>query len=677
MLRAFVIRGFGVKKDSVGNAIDFEAVHSQLIAPAIERCGLGGGTTAEVVDAGNIRADMFALILEADVVICDITIHNANVFYELGVRHALRKKHTVLIKGNPSADVTPFDLSTDRYLAYDVATPAATLDALVRSIQDGLNGQRATDSPIFLMLPTLGEADPSDIVGVPLDFIQEVERAEASSDKGWLRVIADDLRGLRFQVDGLKLVAHAQWSLKDYDGARESWETVREARAQDLEANLALSNIYERLYRPTARPALLELSNQAIRNALEADGAKPKDRAEALALQSRNLKTLWRVSFADLPSVAERRTKALDVKLMQIYEAYLKAFSSDLNKHYPGIAAFQAGFILKTLSGSPAWRNLFGRDTVKASRYREDLDRQLASLEPVIAMSIARAKEHDPEDERLWADISEADLMFLTEPEDALRADPSLVVDTYRAAIPPNKRFAWDATKGQLELFASLGIRAEVAEAVIAALDGPVPAAQRVVQHLVVFSGHTIDGPNAPVPRFPAAAEAKARALIAERLGALRNATTQLVVLASAAPGADILAHEVCAELGVPQRLCLPLAPEVVARDTFASADRWRDRFFAIVKAHEKNTLQLGEDAEGPRWLRARGVNPWERGNRWVLHLARTWGADKVTLLALWDGDDAVGSTGGTAHMVRLARQAGTFAVEIIDSRTLLGSQPA
>ena len=42
----------------------------------------------QVADAGNIRADMFALIIEADLVICDITVHNANVFYELGIRHA-------------------------------------------------------------------------------------------------------------------------------------------------------------------------------------------------------------------------------------------------------------------------------------------------------------------------------------------------------------------------------------------------------------------------------------------------------------------------------------------------------------------------------------------------------------------------------------------------------------
>ena len=52
---------------------------------------------------GDIRADMFALILEADVVVCDLTILNANVFYELGIRHALRKKRTIM----PSMRMVP------------------------------------------------------------------------------------------------------------------------------------------------------------------------------------------------------------------------------------------------------------------------------------------------------------------------------------------------------------------------------------------------------------------------------------------------------------------------------------------------------------------------------------------------------------------------------------------
>jgi hypothetical protein len=80
MARAFVIRPFGVKKDTAGKEIDFERVHRELIGPALQATGFSGDTTGEIVEPGNIREDMFSLILEADLVICDITIHNANVF---------------------------------------------------------------------------------------------------------------------------------------------------------------------------------------------------------------------------------------------------------------------------------------------------------------------------------------------------------------------------------------------------------------------------------------------------------------------------------------------------------------------------------------------------------------------------------------------------------------------
>ena len=74
MARAFVIRPFGLKKDSSGTEIDFDRVHKELIGPALQAAELSGETTGEIVDAGNIREDMFALIFEADLVICDLLI---------------------------------------------------------------------------------------------------------------------------------------------------------------------------------------------------------------------------------------------------------------------------------------------------------------------------------------------------------------------------------------------------------------------------------------------------------------------------------------------------------------------------------------------------------------------------------------------------------------------------
>lgn len=674
MLRTFVIRGFGRKKDSAGREVDFEAVHCTLIAPALAQCGLTGGTTAEVIDAGNIRADMFALILEADVVICDITVHNANVFYELGIRHALRKKHTVLIKGDPSADTTPFDLSTDRYLKYPVNEPARALDDLVRVLQATLRSPRDTDSPIFLMLPALTEADASEVKLVPLDFIEEVRRAEAARDQGWLRVIAEDLRGQRFQWEGLRQVARAQWSLKDITGSRHSWETLRTALPDDIEANLALANLYEREYRASGRVTLLESSNQAINQVLEAERASVAQRAEALALEGRNMKTLWRARLAGAVDPTAALQQGLDVRALRSYECYLRAFRCDLNAFYPGLAALQMGHILSRLAALPGWRNLFRGNRVEADRARQDLETELPALTHVVAASIARARDQAPDDERFWADIAAADLLFLTEPEAELTADPSMVVQAYRDAIPPNKQFAWDATSGQLALFALLGIRPQVVKAVMEAFAVPARDDTVLKEHLVVFAGHRLDADGAP-PRFPAAAESKARAQIAARLTSLMEGLAHdecLTVLASAAPGADLLVHEVCAQLGVRSRLCLPMPADDVAREAFPAADGWRGRFWNIARAHEKNVLQLSDHAELPRWLQGRGIDPWERGNRWVMQLAQTWGAQRVTLLVLWDGADD-GHSGGTAHMVRMARALGRFEkLDVIDSRQLL-----
>jgi hypothetical protein len=162
MQRAFIIRPFGKKKDGAGSEIDFERVSTCLIEPALKAVGLGGGTTGEIVEAGNIRADMFALIIEADIVVCDMTIHNANVFYELGIRHALRKKRSVLIRGTPVADAVPFDNLTDRYLAYDINNPETARKSLIDTLKATLASER-TDSPIFSILPALEEVDPSSI----------------------------------------------------------------------------------------------------------------------------------------------------------------------------------------------------------------------------------------------------------------------------------------------------------------------------------------------------------------------------------------------------------------------------------------------------------------------------------------------------------------------------------
>ncbi|MDC8450906.1 MAG: hypothetical protein LV473_21480 [Nitrospira sp.] len=94
---AFVAMPFGAKKDSQGTEIDFNRVYTELIKPALETAGLEVFRADEEQRAGGILPDMFQELLIADLVVADLTIDNPNVWYELGVRHALKARGVVLI----------------------------------------------------------------------------------------------------------------------------------------------------------------------------------------------------------------------------------------------------------------------------------------------------------------------------------------------------------------------------------------------------------------------------------------------------------------------------------------------------------------------------------------------------------------------------------------------------
>jgi hypothetical protein len=110
---------------------------------------------------------------------------------------------------------------------------------------------------------------------------------------------------------------------------------------------------------------------------------------------------------------------------------------------------------------------------------------------------------------------------------------------------------------------------------------------------------------------------------------------------------------------------------EDYARLAFKDLDEWRSRFLALLR--EKREILELSDCEGlPKWLHGAGINPWERGNSWVLQMALVSGAKKITLIALWDGKAEGDAPGGTAHLVQLARNAGIVDIKRIDAKELL-----
>src|ERR671933_2284190 len=93
----FVLMPFGQKPADGGAVIDFDAVYRELIMPAIEQADMQPLRADEEMTGGIIHGPMFERLILCEYAVADLTTLNANVFYELGVRHALRPFSTVSI----------------------------------------------------------------------------------------------------------------------------------------------------------------------------------------------------------------------------------------------------------------------------------------------------------------------------------------------------------------------------------------------------------------------------------------------------------------------------------------------------------------------------------------------------------------------------------------------------
>jgi hypothetical protein len=94
---------FGQKSDlKSGVVIDFDQIYNEAIKPTIEQCRLEARRGDEERTGGIIHNEMAARLLLSEFVVADPTLTNANVFYELRVRHAAKPFTTVPILANVS-----------------------------------------------------------------------------------------------------------------------------------------------------------------------------------------------------------------------------------------------------------------------------------------------------------------------------------------------------------------------------------------------------------------------------------------------------------------------------------------------------------------------------------------------------------------------------------------------
>lgn len=161
----FVVMGFGEKTDFQSNPqriLNLDKTFEYVIQPTVEDCGLECIRADKIIHSTVIDKPMYEHLLEADLVIADLSTSNANAIYELGVRHALRP-HTTIVMAEQNFKF-PFDLNHVSMLTYEHLGKEIGFGEVVRVrkvLKDKilcLTANQEVDSPVFLFLPSLAHA---------------------------------------------------------------------------------------------------------------------------------------------------------------------------------------------------------------------------------------------------------------------------------------------------------------------------------------------------------------------------------------------------------------------------------------------------------------------------------------------------------------------------------------
>ena len=186
--RVFVLQPFSAQFDAT----------FRLIQMASQSAGAETWCLDQVAVAGSITEQLYAAIEQSDLIICDITNSNANVMYELGYAHALRKP-VILI--SQRSEHTPFDLRSVRTLFYD-AEPGHSAE-FVRSLETLI--QQAIRNPDQF------SSRPRTETAVNTVFVSYSHNDTAFLDRLRVHLRPLEKRGLMDLWDDTRIEAGDQW----------------------------------------------------------------------------------------------------------------------------------------------------------------------------------------------------------------------------------------------------------------------------------------------------------------------------------------------------------------------------------------------------------------------------------------------------------------------------------
>lgn len=142
----FVIMPFS--KTASCSEEEWTLIFEKVLKPSIEGAGLDYVCRRSVATRGNIVGAILQDLNDSPVVLADLTDRNANVFYELGVRHTLKDRSVLIAQ---KREDIPSDLQAYAYHVYDWKTPEgikALADRMKQLLIEIDNNPERPDNPV-------------------------------------------------------------------------------------------------------------------------------------------------------------------------------------------------------------------------------------------------------------------------------------------------------------------------------------------------------------------------------------------------------------------------------------------------------------------------------------------------------------------------------------------------
>ncbi len=669
--RALVVMPFGPKQGPDDTRFDFNAIYDRLIRPALIEAGFEPIRADEETAGAGISSDMFQELLLADLVIADLSFDSASVFYELGVRHALRGRGVVHIQsGRTSRPFDIFDVRPVLYTCGDDGKPdPAHLDKererIAKVIRDTWESRDDhMHSPIFQLLDGLAEPDRK-ALQTPLargywrefrDWQEQVTIARRRSYAGDVLLLTEEVRNPLIKEEAIARAGEALRSMGCYHLALEQYQRGLKINPNNLEFRRQEAFYLGRLKRLDA--ALVKLEGLIDDH--------PTDH-EAIAFLGRLYKDMFIDEWINIEDDPTRLKAAQETSylLKRAIDTYRKAYVLDQKNYYPGINTLALSMLLDHLD-----RDVAGSKTDPDSEI-EPIRQQIPVLTGAVRFSLQEAAKNQANDFWVFASLGDLAVLMARSPKEVTRA--------YRKALAlgGKERFRIESVLEQLKVMESLAFRPAFVRAgldvLTDALDRlePAPGVEtdrndKAQARHFLFSGHMIDAKERAEPRFPPDMETEARQRIEQALDKFEAGSKDQAITAGAACGGDILFIEACLKRGMEVQVYLPFVAEKFIKESVAfpkeKEGNWVERFQAI-RQDPRVRLHLQPDRLGPV---PEGDNPYERNNRWALYSALEHTIEQIRFIVLWDGRGGDGP-GGTRHMVEEIRRFGGI-VEHLDT---------